>query len=256
MLGAATIGAGRGGPPPPGASIAARGDTSAEAPRGREGSEMEDPGGSRSDVPTDGPSDTRAFFESAVARLMDRLYATALRFTRDPADAEDVMAEALIKAWTSIHSLADRASFDGWMMRILSNTFVSQWRRKRCRDELFDDAVGTDDLDDGNSLYARLHQPFLLWFGTPEQTFVNELLKEDIERALDALADGYRAVVVMVEILGFSYAEVAEELGIPLGTVRSRLNRGRRQMQDALWPHAREARIAGEKRARGEKGNE
>ena len=113
-------------------------------------------------------------------------------------------------------------------MSILSNTYFSQWRRRKLQDDIFDDDVCTDDLDDKNSLYARLHQPFLLWWGTPEHAFINNLLSEDIEKALDGLPDGYRIVVVMVEVLGFTYDEAAESLQIPVGTIRSRLNRGRR----------------------------
>lgn len=195
----------------------------------------------------DPTADKKAFFEAGVTRMMERIYATALRFTRDASDAEDLMAEALTKAWQSFDSLTDRACFDGWMMRILSNTYISQWRRAKVRDEIFDDGPCTNDLDDSDSLYARLHQPFLLWFGSPEKTFVNDLLKEDIERALDALPEAYRVAVVMVEVLGFSYGEAAESLGVPIGTVRSRLNRGRRQLQRSLWQNARDADLVGER---------
>lgn len=188
-------------------------------------------------------SEQRAFFESATIRMMDRLYGAAVRFTRNSADAEDLVAEALTKAWGCLDQLEDRNSFDGWIMRILSNTFVSQWRRQKTRNEIFDDDVYVDDLDDKDSLYARLHQPFLLWWGTPEQTFVNNLLEEDIEKAFDGLPDSYRIVAVMVEVLGFTYAEAAESLELPVGTVRSRLNRGRRQLQNALWQNACEAGI-------------
>ena len=138
------------------------------------------------------------------------------------------------------------------MMRILSNTYISKWRRKKVRDEIFDDEASTDDLDDRNMLYARLHQPFLLWWGTPEQTFVNNLLVEDISAALDGISDAYREVVVMVELLGFTYEEAADSLEVPIGTVRSRLNRGRRLLQDALWQNARDAGLVSKNAAREE----
>lgn len=186
-------------------------------------------------------ADNHEFFESSVSRMMDRLYGTAMRFTRNASDAEDLMAESLEKAWNNLDKLQDRYSFDGWLMRILSNTYISQWRRQKKHDEIFDDDLCTDDLDDRNSLYAKLHQPFLLWWGTPEQTFVNNLLEKDIENALDAISDAYREVVVMVEIMGFTYKEASESLEVPIGTVRSRLNRGRRLLQHALWQNARDA---------------
>jgi RNA polymerase sigma-70 factor (ECF subfamily) len=187
--------------------------------------------------------DKRAFFEAKVSAMMERLYGTAMRFTRNAADAEDLVADTLIKAWDGFGKLEDQKKFDGWIMRILSNTYISNWRRQKTANRIFDSNLDTNDLDDAGSLYARLHQPFLLWYGTPEQTFINNLLNEDIEKALNALADGYRIVVIMVEILGFSYDEAATSLEVPVGTVRSRLNRGRRLLQEALWQNAEEAGI-------------
>lgn len=186
----------------------------------------------------------RRTFEREVDRLMDRLYGTALRLTRDPHDAEDVVAEAVQRAWTHRGQLRDGERLEGWLFRILNNTFISAWRRRRCRQDLEtpldgEDGDGPDDAE--FSLYARLHQPFLLWWGTPEERFLNDLLKEDIQAALDALPDTYRIVVVLVEVRGHSYEEVAALLDIPLGTVRSRLSRGRARMQRALWDQAREA---------------
>ncbi len=192
-------------------------------------------------------ADNQAFFSAGVTRLMDRLYGAAMRFTRNSADAEDLMAEALEKAWNGLDSLDDRDKFDGWIMRILSNTYISQWRRSKTRAEIFDDEPCPHDLDDRDSLYARLHQPFLLWWGTPEKAFVDRLLVEDIEKALGNIAEAYRDVVVMVEVLGFRYEEVAQQLEIPIGTVRSRLNRGRRMLQDALWQNAHDAGIVNSK---------
>ena len=199
--------------------------------------------GSTAKVDMSDQSDKHAFFESAVSRMMDRLYGAAMRFTRNSSDAEDLMAESLEKAWNKLETLQDRDKFDGWIMRILSNTYISQWRRQKKHEEIFDDNSCPHDLDDKNSLYAKLHQPFLLWWGTPEQTFVNNLLIDDIEKALNGISDVYREVVVMVELLGFRYEEVALELDVPVGTVRSRLNRGRRMLQKALWENARDAGI-------------
>ena len=202
---------------------------------------MDDAPGAGTPVRMSSDTDKHAFFESAVTRMMERLYGAAMGFTRNASDAEDLMAGALEKAWNSLDSLQDREKFDGWVMRILSNTYISQWRRQKVHDNIFDDDSCTHDLDDKNSLYAKLHQPFLLWWGTPEQTFVNNLLIDDIARALDQISEVYRDVVVMVEVLGFSYEEVANELQVPVGTVRSRLNRGRRMLQDTLWQNARDA---------------
>lgn len=192
---------------------------------------------------SDKPVSNRDFFESAINTLMNRLFATAMRLTRNQAEAEDLMGDSLLKAWKSFDSLDDRSKFDGWMMRILSNTYISKWRRNKIHEKIFDNELCTSDTDDTQSLYARLHQPFLLWFGTPEQTFVNNLLSEDIEKALNDLPDGYRLVVQMIEILGYTYEETAHSLDVPVGTIRSRLSRGRRQLQTLLWQNAQDAAL-------------
>lgn len=187
----------------------------------------------------------RRFFEAQVRRLTDRLYATALRLTRDPDDAEDVVAEAVGRAWSKLDELRESDRFEAWLFRILNNTFISQWRKRRCRQDLETEL----DLEDSSSdelqfsLFHQLHQPFLLWWGTPEQQVVEALLKEDIQRAIDSLPDEFRVTLVLVELQGYRYREVSEMLGIPLGTVRSRLNRARSLLQKALWERARDAGI-------------
>jgi RNA polymerase sigma-70 factor (ECF subfamily) len=180
----------------------------------------------------------RAFFRAGIERLMDRLYGTALRLTRNPADAEDLVSEAVTKAWANFGQLADRQAFPKWLFRILVNTFISDRRRAR-REPC--EVVAEGDCEQPFSLFERLHQPFLLWWSNPEQELVNKLLREDIERALDGLADDYRTVVILVEINGHSYAEAAELLGVPIGTVRSRLSRARSSLQRALWSQAQAA---------------
>lgn len=185
----------------------------------------------------------REWFEQRLAPLMDRLYGTALRLTRHPADAEDVVAEAVTKAWTQLDRLRDPQHFEGWLFHILTNTFVSEWRKRRCRPQpCADDATEPSELDSARfTLFQQLHQPFLLWWGSLEEQFFNGLLQEDLERALDALPDAYRVAIVLVEVQGYTYEEVANLLGIPLGTVRSRLNRARSRLQQTLWEQAREA---------------
>jgi RNA polymerase sigma-70 factor (ECF subfamily) len=136
------------------------------------------------------------------------------------------------------------------VFRILHNDFMSRCRAARARppEESYDD-------DSGFSLFERLHQPFLLWWGgNPEQTFLDKLLGEDLARAVDALPEAFRAAVVLADLQGFSYREIAEILEIPIGTVRSRLARARAALQRALWDHAVDAglRAATERRQEGE----
>lgn len=179
----------------------------------------------------------RDWFEGEVIALLPDLYGTALRFTRNRADAEDLVAEALKNAWSHLPGLSARSHFRGWIFRILTNAFLSELRARRTR-------PATEPLppeDESFSLFERLHQPFLLWWGNPEQEFLNTLLREDLERALQALPEIFRVVVVLAEVQGLSYQEIADTLGVPVGTVRSRLARGRSFLQRALWEHAREA---------------
>lgn len=191
----------------------------------------------------------RRWFAQQVERLTDRLYGAALRLTRNAEDAEDLVAETVAKAWDKLGELRDPQAFEAWIRRILNNSFVSAWRHRRARPEVADSVACEDSAAEPFSLFERLHQPFLLWWGNPEETAITNLLREDIERALDALPDAHRVVVVLVDVEGCSYLEAAETLGVPVGTVRSRLNRARGQLQRALWKHAQEAGLTkGERR--------
>jgi RNA polymerase sigma-70 factor (ECF subfamily) len=193
-----------------------------------------------------GDDPDRAFFRAEIERLMDRLYGTALRLTRNPADAEDLVAETVLKAWAHFGQLADRQCFHKWLLRILANTFISNQRR--ARPEIFD-ALEMDDEDCQFSLFEKMHQPFLLWCSNPEQELVSKMLREDIEAAIDDIPTPFRTVLVMIEINGQSYAETADALRLPIGTVRSRLSRGRCLLQKALWEQAREAGLKLERNA-------
>lgn len=194
-------------------------------------------------------TEARAFFAAEIERLMDRLYGAALRLTRNRCDAEDLVSETVVKAWAAFGQLEDRACFEKWIHRILANTFFSRCRHKR---EFTADTSPDDENDDGGfSLFDRLHQPFLLWWGNPELELVNTLLREDLDAALEALPDGYRDVVILVDLLGHAYAEAGETLGIPVGTVRSRLNRARTLLQRTLWEHAVSRGLAPETPASG-----
>lgn len=190
--------------------------------------------------------DARTFFAAEVAKLMDRLYGTALRLTRNGPDAEDLVAESVAKAWEALPKLRDRQTFPTWMLRILTNTFVSDWRRRRASPMAEPPVAASDDAPGEEfSLFRRLHQPFLLWWGTPEHALVNKLLRRDLERAFDGLPEPYRVVMVMVELEGWSYADTAEALELPIGTVRSRLARARSHLQRALWMQGEEAGLVG-----------
>jgi RNA polymerase sigma-70 factor (ECF subfamily) len=181
------------------------------------------------------------FFAEQVARLADRLYGIALRLTRNGEDAEDLVAETVAKAWAKLGELRDPQSFEAWIQRILTNTFLSEWRHRRASPDIAMEPETDGSEGEPFSLFEKLHQPFLLWWTTPEQETIAKLLREDMGRALDALADAFRIAIVLVDVQGYSYAEAAKLLGVPIGTVRSRLARGRAQLQRALWQHAQDA---------------
>jgi|SRR5687768_4807764 len=181
----------------------------------------------------------KEWFEREVVGLLPALYATALRLAKNSADAEDLVADAVAKAWDARESLHEVSSFRGWIFRILTNTFLSGCRSRACEPET--ESLLTD-CEDGESfsLFEKLHQPFLLWWGNPEQDFLNRLLRQDIERAVDGLPVAFR-LVVLADLQGLSYQEIAEALEIPVGTVRSRLARGRGMLQKSLWKQGTDA---------------
>jgi RNA polymerase sigma-70 factor, ECF subfamily len=198
-------------------------------------SEGEAPGGA---VEAGRPAATAEWFERTVVELLPDLFGTALRLTRNRADAEDLVADTVARAWSHLDELADRARLRGWLFRILTNSFLSARRTdaRRGVHESLDEEPG-----DGFSLFEQLHAPILLWWGTPEQSFLDNLLREDLVRAVDALPEPFRVVVVLAEMHGATYQEIAELLQVPIGTVRSRLARGRALLQRALWTHAQDA---------------
>jgi RNA polymerase sigma-70 factor (ECF subfamily) len=179
-------------------------------------------------------------FEAQVLAILGPLHGVARRLTKNEADAEDLVAESVTRAWRARASLADAGAFRAWMFRILNNTFISERRKAlaRPREELLVEEGG--EPEDAFSIFERLHQPFLLWFANPEQEFLDKLLREDLDRALAALPEHYRVVVVLADVEGLKYGEIAEALGIPVGTVRSRLARARCALQRTLWDVARE----------------
>jgi RNA polymerase sigma-70 factor (ECF subfamily) len=185
-------------------------------------------------------SSDRAFFEAEIQRLLGRLYGVALRLTRNQADAEDLVSETTVKAWSKLDQLEDRQSFPKWVFRILTNTFISSRRGAH----LERTTSLEEDGEQPFSLFEKLHQPFLLWWSNPEQELLNKLLYDDIECALDSLPESFRTIVVLVDIEGYAYGEVAESLGVPIGTVRSRLSRARSMLQRALWEQAKSAGLA------------
>jgi RNA polymerase sigma-70 factor (ECF subfamily) len=195
------------------------------------------------------------WFEAELPALLPGLLATARRLTRDDTDAEDLVAESMVKALGCLDSLRDRSALRGWMCRILTNTFFSQRRAASARPatESYEESEGGEE---SFSIFERLHQPFLLWKSNPERDFLKRVLQEDVACAVDTLPDAFRVVVVLVEVQGLSYQEAADALEIPIGTVRSRLARGRSLLQKSLWSQAIDMGLGGSERQAPEEGGE
>ena len=184
------------------------------------------------------PSAAREQLSQHIESHLGQLYSSALRLTRNPHDAEDLVADTVERAWKNIETLQDPARIGPWLIRIMTNQFISE-RRKAVHRTAHEEYIEEPE-ENGKpfSIFERLHQPILLWWGNPEQQFLDRLLHADIEAALASLPDGFRVVILLADVEGLKYHEIAESLGLPVGTVRSRLARARSQMQKCLWQHA------------------
>jgi RNA polymerase sigma-70 factor (ECF subfamily) len=174
----------------------------------------------------------RERFERDVLPLLPNLYGAALRLTRNPSDAEDLVQEAYLRAYRGFAGFREGTNLRAWMYRILTNTFINAYR-KRQREPV---TIPDEDIEDWY-LYERLG-------GTAEASAETSVLErmpdEDVQRALEALPEQFRMAVWLADVEGFSYKEIAEILDVPIGTVMSRLHRGRKSLQKALWEKVRE----------------
>ena len=187
----------------------------------------------------------RAFFSGQIEENMDALYGVALRLTRSGADAEDLVAEAVIKAWTAINTLEDRSRFRPWIFRILRNCSISQYRKLSVRpvESRYEDG----DDDELASLLNEQSDDFLIWWANPEREFFNDVLGETIMSEIERLPEAFRMTIILINVEGLTYDEAAEVLNIPPGTVRSRMKRGRTLLQKSLWEQAKEAGLTNDR---------
>lgn len=182
-------------------------------------------------------------FSRRIEELTASLYRTAYRFTGNQADAEDLVADAVTKAWVSFGKLDDISRFKPWVFRILHNCYVDDYRRKSSRpaETSYDEQYKDYGVDEVLTIVFNQPEEFLDWWGDPEKDFANQLLGDQIMAAIDSLPEAFRVTVTLVNVEGLSYDEAAEVLEVPPGTVRSRMKRGRTLLQKALWDLARES---------------
>lgn len=174
----------------------------------------------------------RDVFVREALPYLDQLYSAALRYTRNPADADDLVQETYAKAFDKFHQFRPGTNLRAWLYRILTNNYINRYRRQQRRpDEV------SADADPDFSLYDRIQETTER---PAEQEVLERLTDVEVRQAMADLPEQYRIAVYLADVEGFSYAEIAEIMGTPIGTVMSRLHRGRSRLQKALYSYAAE----------------
>ena len=179
-------------------------------------------------------ADQATFAEQAMP-FMDQLYAHAMRMTRNPADAEDLVQETYLKGYRAFDSFKEGTNLRAWLFRILTNSYINNYRKKQRRPD-------ESDLGDVEDLYMyrRLGGAETSTLGrSAEDELLDTITESEVKDAIEALPEQYRDAVLLADVEGFAYKEIAEILDVPIGTVMSRLHRGRKRLQDQLMEFGR-----------------
>lgn len=178
-----------------------------------------------------GRAQSRDSFEQAALVHLDALYATGLRMTRDPRDAEDLVQDTMLSAYRFFNKFEPGTNCKAWLFKILTNTFINKYR-KRVREREVRDVIDHEDTP------SLMSEDVAEASRDPEGTMIGSLLSDDVKKALEAVPYDYRMAVVLCDLEEFSYKEIADIMDCPVGTVMSRLHRGRRLLQKSLRDYA------------------
>jgi len=176
----------------------------------------------------------RARFERDALPFLDQLYAAAMRMTRNPADAEDLVQETFVKAFAAFHQFTEGTNLKAWLYRILTNSFINTYRKKQREPQTVE---GPDDADEWY-LFDRLGGQRVE--GSAEDEVLDRIPDEAVKKALESLPENFRIPVLLADVEGFSYKEIAEIMDTPIGTVMSRLHRGRKALERGVWQTSEE----------------